>query len=169
MTQPPQRPPRRRKKKEPLVILVLALLVALVAWPFEKLFGGTRDRDALAIATATALATDRDGARNRDRDGVRNSTRDGARSRAAGRARLVTLVAVAVVVVLLLAAGAVDAATGRGAIHSNVTVYGIERRRAHGRPGGAEARAGRAAGRWRQADLGRPRLEPERGRACTRT
>ena len=39
MTKPPQRPPRRRKKKEPLAILILALLVALVAWPFEKLFG----------------------------------------------------------------------------------------------------------------------------------
>ena len=39
MTQPPQRPPRRRKKKEPLVILVIGLLVALVAWPFEKLVG----------------------------------------------------------------------------------------------------------------------------------
>ena len=90
MTQPPQRPPRRRKKKEPLVILVIALVVALVAWPFEKLFGRARSR-----------------------------------SRGAGRRRLVALIVVVVVVALLLAVAAVDAATGRGAIHGNVTVYSI--------------------------------------------
>jgi len=90
MTQTPQRQPRRRKKKEPLFILVIALLVALVAWPFERVLGRGRGR-----------------------------------SRGAGRARFVALVAVAVVVALLVAVAAVDAATGRGTIHGNVTVYGI--------------------------------------------
>ncbi len=101
MTQPAQRPPRRRKKKEPLVILVIALLVALVAWPFEKLFGRNGDRS-----------------RNGDRDGDRSQ------SRGAGRAAAMLIVVVAVVA-LLLAAAAVDAATGRDAIHGNVMVYSI--------------------------------------------
>ena len=86
MTQPPQRRPRRRKKKEPLVILALALVVALVAWPFEKLFGS---------------------------------------GQGGGRRRTAALIVVGVVAVLLVGAAAVDAATGRGAIHGNVTVYGI--------------------------------------------
>ena len=59
MTNQPQRPPRRRKKKEPLVILVIALVVALVAWPFEKLFGrqrGSRRRVvALLVGVVAAL------------------------------------------------------------------------------------------------------------------
>ena len=59
MTNPPQRPPRRRKKKEPLVILVIALVVALLAWPFEKLFGrqrGSRRRFvALLVGVVVAL------------------------------------------------------------------------------------------------------------------
>jgi vancomycin resistance protein YoaR len=92
MTQPPQSPPRRRKKKEPLAVLVIALLVAFVAWPFEKLFGRARSRS---------------------------------RSRSAGRARLVALIVVGLVVALLVGAAVVDAATGRDAIHGNVTVYGI--------------------------------------------
>ena len=39
MTQRPQRPPRRRKKKEPRAVVILALLITLVAWPFERLAG----------------------------------------------------------------------------------------------------------------------------------
>ena len=39
MAQSPGTPPQRRKQKEPLVILLLALVVAAVAWPFEKLRG----------------------------------------------------------------------------------------------------------------------------------
>ena len=96
MTQPPQRPPRRRKKKEPLVILLAALLVALVAWPFEKLFG-------------------------------RGPGRAGGES-GGGRARLAALIAVGVVVALLVlfaAVAVVEAATGGGTIHGNVSVYGI--------------------------------------------
>ena len=62
MTQPAQRPPRRRKKKEPLVVLVIALLVALVAWPFEKLFGrgrgraGRRARNVVLIVAGVVVA-----------------------------------------------------------------------------------------------------------------
>ena len=96
MTQPPQRPPRRRKKKEPFVLLLVALLVALVAWPFEKLFGGGRGRA-------------------------------GGESEGS-RARLVALIAVGVVVALLVlfaAVAVVEAATGGGTIHGNVSVSGI--------------------------------------------
>ncbi|MGZ4199968.1 MAG: peptidoglycan binding domain-containing protein, partial [Thermoleophilia bacterium] len=112
MTQPAQRPPRRRKKKEPLVILVIALFVALVAWPFEKLFGHNGDRNG-----------DRDG--DRSHNGDRSRSRSRSRSRGAGRARLAMLIVVVAVVALLLAAAAVDAATGRDAIHGNVMVYSI--------------------------------------------
>jgi vancomycin resistance protein YoaR len=58
MTKPPQRPPRRRKKKEPLAILILALLVALVAWPFEKLFGrgGGRSRGRARFVVVLVVA-----------------------------------------------------------------------------------------------------------------
>ena len=58
MTQPAQRLPRRRKKKEPLVILVIALLVALVAWPFEKLFsgGGGQKRFVALIVAGVVVA-----------------------------------------------------------------------------------------------------------------
>ncbi len=43
MSQTPQRPPRRRKKKEPFAVVILALVVALVAWPFERLAGRGRE------------------------------------------------------------------------------------------------------------------------------
>ncbi len=58
MAKPPQRPPRRRKKKEPLAILLLALLVALVAWPFDKLFrrGGGRGRGRARLVVVLVVA-----------------------------------------------------------------------------------------------------------------
>jgi vancomycin resistance protein YoaR len=58
MAKPPQRPPRRRKKKEPLAILILALLVALVAWPFERLFGrgGGRGRGRARLVVVLVAA-----------------------------------------------------------------------------------------------------------------
>jgi vancomycin resistance protein YoaR len=58
MTKSPQRPPRRRKKKEPLAILILALLVALVVWPFEKLFGrgGGRGRGRARLVAVLVAA-----------------------------------------------------------------------------------------------------------------
>ena len=58
MTDPPQRLPRRRKKKEPLAILIIALVVALMAWPFEKLFGRQRGsrRRVVALLAGVALA-----------------------------------------------------------------------------------------------------------------
>ena len=88
MTKPPQRPPRRRKKKEPLVVLVLALFVALVAWPFEKLF-----------------------------------RRAGWRHR--GRARLAVVCVTGIVVALVVAVAAFDAATAGGTIHGNLTVDSV--------------------------------------------
>ncbi len=50
MSQTPQRPPRRRKKKESLAVLILALLVAVVAWPFERLAGRRRGPQGRAAA-----------------------------------------------------------------------------------------------------------------------